>query len=75
MGTLATWREKCGVAYVELGSEPALDQVRVCSRPFCAEHPRQLDWVGQDPARVAAYADVVAMVDGSVQQVEQRSLL
>jgi hypothetical protein len=72
---LATWREKCGVAYVELGPDPALDQVMICARPFCTEHPRQLDWLQQDPARVAAYADVVAMVDEAVQRVEQRSLL
>ena len=72
---LATWREQCGVAYVELGAAPTLDQVLVCSRPLCTEHPRQLNWVREDPGRVAAYAELVEMVDGSAIRVEQRSLL
>jgi hypothetical protein len=72
---LSTRRERCGVAYVELGLDPALDQVLVCARPLCTEHPRQLNWVRQDPARVVAYAELVKMVDGSVQRIEQRSLL
>jgi hypothetical protein len=75
MASLATWREKCGVAYVELGPEPALDEVLVCTRPFCTEHPRQLDWVREDPRRIVAYQDVVEMVNGSTMRVEQRSLL
>ena len=72
---LATWQEKCGTAYVELGPEPALDQVLVCARPFCTVHLRQLNWVRQDPGRAAAYAELVEMVDGSVVQVEQAVLL
>jgi len=73
--SLAIRRKSCGVAYVELGSAPALDQVLVCARPFCTVHPRQLDWVEQDPGRVAAYVELVGLVDGSVLQVEQGALL
>jgi hypothetical protein len=72
---LATWREQCGTAYVELGPVPAPHQVLVCARPLCTEHPRQLDWGRQDPGRIAAYAELVEMVDRSAIRVEQGSLL
>ena len=68
-------RDECGAVYVELAEHPSLDRVLECTRPHCTEHPKQLNWVRQDPRRVAAYADLEARLGLEVDAGEQAELL
>jgi hypothetical protein len=65
----------CGAVYVELGPDPALDQVMECTRPDCRNHEMQLRWVRRSSRRRAGYAELVARLEVGAPRVEQAALL
>jgi hypothetical protein len=54
---------RCNAVYVELGERPELDRLVRCTLWPCNQHHVELDWVRQQPGRLAAYNDQLRRYD------------
>jgi len=65
----------CGVVYVaEFGDRPDLDRLERCTREFCSEHDRHMNWVRDQGLLLRYAAQVAAFERQRAARVEQGAL-